>query len=83
MAQSGHANALSRCPLSGRATSPSRQAASSKKIPRVIKRHHNHDRPRKKSIEFSRLRLAVFSFASGLFSKICRLVFLRIACFGS
>jgi hypothetical protein len=39
-------------------------------------------RPRKKSIEFSRLRLAVFSFASGLFSKICRLVFLRIACFG-
>jgi hypothetical protein len=56
---------------------------AAKKIPRVIKRHHNHDRPRKKSIEFSRLRLAVFSFASGLFSKICRLVFLRIACFGS
>jgi len=26
-------------------------------------------RPRKKSIEFSRLRLAVFSFASGLFQK--------------
>jgi hypothetical protein len=40
-------------------------------------------RPRKKSIEFSRLRLAAFSFASGLFSKICRLVFLRIAYFGS
>jgi hypothetical protein len=59
------------------------EAASSKKIPRVIKRHHNHDQARKKSIEFSRLRLAAFSFASGLFSTICRLVFLRIACFGS
>jgi hypothetical protein len=68
MAQSGHANALSRCPLSGRATSPSRQAASSKKIPRVIKRHHNHDRPRKKSIEFSRLRLAVL-LPPGFFQK--------------
>jgi len=37
-------------------------------------------RPRTKSIEFSRLRLAAFSFGAWLFSKICRLVFLRLAC---
>jgi hypothetical protein len=34
-------------------------------------------RPRKKSIEFSRVRLAAFSFAAWFFSRICGLVFFK------
>jgi hypothetical protein len=64
-------------------TSRGLKPPAAKKIPGVISAITTMTRPRKKSIEFGRLRLAVFSFASGLFSKIFRLVFLRIACFGS